>query len=279
MTNGWYYGDAGRPLEPSHRKNVRPKSILKTVARTSTATVSSELESPFESLTITGTDALAIPPCLSKSIPHIYDALIRPLDLSFGHVREIDEPTNVRRASRHVVRRDLVNVPKAKASVCFVVRRPGCLLCLEQGVALTDLISEFSHHEVCAWAVVKEINVDDEGLLNLYQKHFNFPFFRDEKRALYGALGLRRISLFNFNLLLELRRLNKRCMDKCIEGNLIGKGASMVLGGVIVFDRQGNIRYAYQEQIGVELPIDEIRAAIRQVVDWDTLGNSSRSSL
>ena len=279
------YGDAGRPLERTHRNNVRPKSILKAAvaARTSSESVSSKFESPFESSsTTTGNEAvLAIPPCLSKSIPRIYKAVMRPLDLSFGLVREKkDEPlTNVRRVSRHVDQRaNVKNTPRSKASVCFVVSQPGCVLSFEQGAALTDLITEFADHQVGAWGVVKEINVDDNGLLNLYQKHFNFPFFLDVKRALYGALGQQRISLSSLNLLFGLCRLRRRCRDKGIEDNLVGKGASMVLGGVIVFDRRGNIRYAYQDQIAVELPVDEIRAAIRHVVEEDTLGNGNRPS-
>ena len=259
-------------IENMNLKNDALKSALS--GTTDTAMSSAELEYHLE----TRIGALAIPPCLSKSMPQIYKAVVRPLDLSFGLVRQKDEPTDVRRASRHVVRRAIVNAPKAKASVCFVVRRPGCVLCFEQGAALTDLISEFADHQVGAWAVVKEIDVDNDGLLNLYQKHFTFPFFLDEKRALYGALGQRRISLSQtMNLLFGLRRmrLKKRCKDKGIEGNVLGKGASMVLGGVIVFDRRGNIRYAYQDEFSIELPVDEIRAAIRQVVEEDKLGNSS----
>jgi len=51
----------------------------------------------------------------------------------------------------------------------------------------------------------------------------------------------------------------------------------MVLGGVIVFDRQGVIRHAFQEQFSIELNVDEIRAAIRKVVEEDPLGSSNSS--
>ena len=67
----------------------------------------------------------------------------------------------------------------------------------------------------------------------------------------------------------------KRCKDKDIEGNILGKGEGIILGGVIVFDRRGNIRYAHQERFSHELPVDEIRAAIRQVVDEDALSKKS----
>ena len=70
-------------------------------------------------------------------------------------------------------------------------------------------------------------------------------------------------------------QLKKRCKDKDIEGNILGKGEGIILGGVIVFDRRGNIRYAHQERFSHELPVDEIRAAIRQVVDEDALSKKS----
>jgi AhpC/TSA antioxidant enzyme len=192
---------------------------------------------------------------------------LRPLDLSFGTVRERDTQTNLLRASQTVIRQAVVKAPKAKATVCFVVKRPGCVLCYEQGAALSSLISEFADHQVGGWAVVKEINVDNDGLLNLYQTYFRFPFFRDERLALYSALGDRRVGLIHnpFKFLNMRKRLDK----KGIKGNMIGKGEGMILGGVLVFNRNGHIRYAYQEQFTRELPIDEIRAAIHQVVNED----------
>jgi peroxiredoxin len=221
--------------------------------------------------------SLTIPTCLVNSMPRIYKAMLRPLDISFGLVREKDETLDVRHASQHVVRRAIVNkAPKAKATVCFVVKRPGCVLCFEQGAALSDLISEFADHQVGAWAVIKEV-VDPEGILNLHQQYFKFPFFLDAKMALYTALGGRRIKLFSKNIL-KLGMLKKRCKDKGIEGNILGKGEGMILGGVIVFDRRGNIRYAHQEEFSHELPVDEIRAAIRQVVDEETLSKRSTAS-
>ena len=247
------YADAETPVAT---RNAKDESVL-------TISVRSDAES----------GSLVIPTCLFNSMPRIYNAILRPLDLSFGLVREKNETIDVRRASQYVVRRAIVKAPKAKASVCFVVKRPGCVLCFEQGAALSDLIAEFADNQVGAWAVVKEV-VDPEGILNLYQAYFKFPFFLDAKRALYTALGDRRISLFSKKIF-KLGQLKKRCKDKDIEGNILGKGEGIILGGVIVFDRRGNIRYAHQERFSHELPVDEIRAAIRQVVDEDALSKKS----
>ena len=246
------------PVDVELRLDI--SNVKDAVSVTSTANTLSGLSD-------TENSPLAIPTCLLKSMPRIYKAMLRPLDLSFGLVREKDETIDVQHASQQVVRRAMA--PKAKASVCFVVKRPGCILCYEQGAALSDMLAEFEDTQVGAWAVVKEVE-DPEGILKLYEKYFKFPFFLDAKRALYTALGERRIQLFSMDIF-KIGMLKKRCKDKGIEGNTSGKGESMILGGVIVFDRLGNIRYAHQEQFAHELPVDEIRAAIRQVVDEETL--------
>lgn len=208
---------------------------------------------------------LTIPECFSRCIPRIYKAPLRPLDLRFGFVRETGRSTNVLRASRQVIREAHVNSPQAKASVCFVVKRPGCVLCFEQGAALSELMNEFAENSVAAWAVVKEINTDNEGLLSLYQNYFRFPFFRDEQLALYSALGDRRIPSL-FKIARRYFGAKKRLKTKGIEGSMIGKGEGMILGGVVIFDRNGCVQYVHQEKFAKELPVDEIRAALRSLV-------------
>ena len=180
------YADAKMPVAT---RNAKAVSELSSIPNT------------LSGVSETEDGSLTIPTCLVNSMPRIYKAMLRPLDISFGLVREKDEMIDVRRASQFVVGRAIVNkAPKAKATVCFVVKRPGCVLCSEQGAALSDLISEFADHQVGAWAVIKEV-VDPEGILNLHQQYFKFPFFLDAKMALYTALGGRRIKLFSKNIL------------------------------------------------------------------------------
>lgn len=130
-------------------------------------------------------------------------------------------------------------------------------------------MSEFADNQVAAWAVIKEIDVDNEGLLTFYQKYFRFPFFRDQRLALYSALGDRRVGIVPnpIKIIKRYREIRKRLKQKNMEGNMLGKGEGMILGGIIIFDRRGNIRYAHQEQFSRELPVDKIRAALRLVVE------------
>lgn len=220
-----------------------------------------------------------LPRVLSRCLPRLYRTELIPLDLRFGIVREEGHRVTLEQANHKVIRQAIVKGPKARASVCFVVKRPGCVLCHEQGRAISELMAEFPDNQVAAWAVVKEINVDNEGLLTFYQKYFNFPFFRDPNLTLYSALGNRRVGIVKnpFRIIQRYIEVRKRLQNKGIKGNIIGKGEGMILGGILVFDRKGNIRYAYQEEFTQEAPVDQIRNALRQVIAESLAKRSSGS--
>ena len=59
--------------------------------------------------------------------------------------------------------------------------------------------------------------------------------------------------------------MNKRMSEKGLEGNLVGEG--IVKGGIILFDKYGIAKFAYEEESGSELPIDEIRKALQAIKD------------
>lgn len=222
-------------------------------------------------------DNSVLPRVLSRCLPRLYRTELVPLDLRFGLVREEDYRVTLGQANHKVIRQAIVKGPKARASVCFVVKRPGCVLCHEQGRAISQLLTEFPDNQVAAWAVVKEINVDNPGLLTLYQKYFNFPFFRDPNLSLYSALGNRRVGIVKnpIRIIQRYIEVRRRLQSKGIKGNIVGNGEGMTLGGILVFDRKGNIRYAYQEQFTREVPIDQIRNALRQVIDESHTSKSS----
>ena len=57
--------------------------------------------------------------------------------------------------------------------------------------------------------------------------------------------------------------MTARLGEKKLEGNLIGEG--MVQGGVIIYGKDGKAKYAYEEETGKDLPVDDILAAVKAV--------------
>jgi AhpC/TSA antioxidant enzyme len=167
-------------------------------------------------------------------------------------------------------------------SLCFVVRRPGCILCREHGQQLSELAAEWRerYKNVTAtkntlpprlWGTVKEVHVDDEGLLEFHREYFTFPLYHDVEQTLYNvALGRRTIlSLPTWNpwrLYRGFADLRQRLASKPqLAGNLKGEG--MIQGGFLLFDAQGHLRYALLEEIGNPLNLDDIRAAMDTIMN------------
>jgi len=130
------------------------------------------------------------------------------------------------------------------------------------------------------FGVVKETGVDDEGLRAFQKDHFTFPLYRDENLDFYRAFGDKKItSTMSWSTLLNpykmykgLKEVGKRMKEKNIEGNMIGEG--MKTGGIIVFGKDGEPKYAYPEITGSPLETDDILAALR-----DVAGDSGNNEL
>ena len=155
-------------------------------------------------------------------------------------------------------------------SVCFVVRRPGWILCREQGKSLTDLKlaadSPLDGFEL--FGTVKEIGVDDEGLTEFYKSYFPFPLYKDDKLFFYNEFyGRRKMKFTTYNPF-RLYRGYKSMMSRIgkkdgLEGNMKGEG--YVQGGIIIFGKDGKPKYAYEEETGKDIPEDDIIAAVNAV--------------
>ena len=125
------------------------------------------------------------------------------------------------------------------------------------------------------FAVVKETGIDDSGLAEFGTKFFPFPIYCDKSYTFYQALGNRRmsidlISLFNpFSVFSFLSDAYRRITAKEIGGNFKGEG--VVQGGIILFDNDGEPKYAYQEETGADIPIVDLLIAIqamkREMID------------
>jgi len=111
--------------------------------------------------------------------------------------------------------------------------------------------------------------VDDDGLSEFQSKFYPRDLYLDSDLAFYKALGDRKLriplrSLLNpFRAYRTIKEMNARLKARNIEGNLVGEGITQ--GGVIVFDGEGKVRYAYLEETGSELPVVDILSAVRDV--------------
>jgi len=155
-------------------------------------------------------------------------------------------------------------------SVCFVVRRPGWVLCREQGQQLTDLAANIDTRPLDGFelfGLIKETGVDDQGLTEFYKDSFNFPLYKDQDLVFFNDFfGQRKLKLTTLNpyrIYRAYKDTSKRLKEKQLEGNLVGEG--MVQGGIIIFGKDGTAKYAYEEETGSEVPIDDIVAALNSV--------------
>lgn len=158
-------------------------------------------------------------------------------------------------------------------TICFAVRRPGWVLCREDGKAIHALFQQSDQplHGFGLFGVLKETKVDDNGISDFQSIYFPHSLYYDQYRTFYQALGNRTISIPWKNPIklvrgiFQIRRLGKRLKSKGIEGNFIGEG--LFQGGMIIFNKDGMPVYAYEEQTGLELPIDDIVEAVKAVRD------------
>jgi hypothetical protein len=160
------------------------------------------------------------------------------------------------------------------------------VLCREEGLDLSRFFAASENSELNEsfglMGVVKEVGVDDEGLAELYVDYFTHPLYHDEGRILYDALGGRALKLTTWNPFRWIRfilGMKGRHKAKAagnggkMVGNLIGEG--MVQGGVVIFDQFGQAQYAYREETGDELPLEDIMAAAMAVKTAQFAGASS----
>ena len=108
--------------------------------------------------------------------------------------------------------------------------------------------------------------MDDAGLLEFHETYFPYNTYRDEDLALYKGMGSRSVFALrtwnpwriyrSFKTMSE--RLKKR---KDLQGNMAGEG--LIQGGILIFDKDGILRFAYEEQVGQELEMNDILAAMK----------------
>jgi hypothetical protein len=176
---------------------------------------------------------------LQAALPGLLDhTKLTPLKFEYSQVEQqhkVIEDTSSTISLRQVAQ----SQSNEHGSLCFVVRRPGCVLCREHAQQLVQ-----AHHTMLGnlplWAIVKETGVDDVGLVEFHDQYFSFPTYKDVDLSVYQAFGNRRIGLSTWNpirLYRGFKEMGKRLKEKGIDGNLKGEG--MIQGGLLLFDKDG----------------------------------------
>lgn len=114
-------------------------------------------------------------------------------------------------------------------------------------------------------ATVKETGVDDQGLLDFYQDYFNsYPIYKDEKWQLYKAMGGKTLTYYKLfkGILGSYKRLKAKKIPASKDN---GKSkVAWMTGGVLVFDRAGELVYVMEEKTGEEFDMEQIELAIQE---------------
>jgi hypothetical protein len=191
---------------------------------------------------------------LRLSAPRLYKIPLIPVNCSFGIVTEKQDHKIPLQPMTHRETR----ISGRDVTVLFAIRRPGCGGCREHGLQLTELAKQ---EKVCVVGAIKETGVDDAALLDFYDTYFHFPIYKDSKWDIYHAMGGRKISTWNF--LKNTNKVLKRYKEKNITNIPLG-GDLWTQGGVLIFDKRGELRHAFYENYGDEYDMDELRKAIEE---------------
>jgi len=131
---------------------------------------------------------------------------------------------------------------------------------LGKSTRLVGLVKEIAP---CATA-----KTDEELGVAEFQKNYwnNNVLYLDEAKAFYSALGDRKITNLKgswnpFEVWKGLKSIGERIKEKNLEGNMRGEG--LVLGGIVVLDKNKKVVFTYYEETGKEIPKDAIIAACR----------------
>jgi hypothetical protein len=132
------------------------------------------------------------------------------------------------------------------------------------------------------YAVIKEVDVDDEGLSD-FEKYFNHnDIFLDEKKEFHSALGNhsmlnQRLHSWNpLTLYTDFKKLMGRMEKKGIKGNLKGEG--LLKGGLFIVTPTAGVVYQHHEVSGTPMPYEEIENVVASLTDAEPVAKGSKKS-
>jgi len=192
-----------------------------------------------------------------------------PLNCTFGIVNEDIEKSIT---LQDVIRKELKNQQPADVTLVFAIRRTGCGSCREHARDLLSLEKQQNQKDggdggvgdrkLSLLGIIKSTEHPDR-LLNFYNDYFKKPIYKDTKWNIYHALGNRKISFWEFlrKLIPQMKKYKKR---NVVNQAYDPQGDVWTQGGVLLFNKAGQLKFVYYETFGESLDLDVIRNAIKE---------------
>lgn len=199
-------------------------------------------------------------------MPPIYKIPLWELNCQFGIVtKKHSDPALLKDAVRYERKQQHADV-----TLVFAIRQAGCSACREHALQVSELTKE--DPKLALMATVKDTGYDDEGILEFYEHYFNRnPIFKDEKWNLYKALGGKKLTFAEiFQILTSSRpRYSKGIRDSSMNANVTlvqnrKRQAGWLTGGILVFDRAGDLVFVLQETPGIPMDMEQVKLAIAE---------------
>lgn len=185
----------------------------------------------------------------------LYKVPLQQLNCSFDLVTVSPQLVALKQAIKQQVKQN-----NADVTILFAIRQPSCPSCREHGLQLKELASH--DRQLVLMGAVKDTGVNDKEVLTFYQQFFRNPIYKDQKWNVFKALGGKRLSLFS--AFLGYLRSKKRFQEKGIPLEHSGPaGESFVKGGILIFDKHGELCFTYNEDFK-EYDMELVAAAIAE---------------
>ena len=145
-------------------------------------------------------------------------------------------------------------------TIVFAIRRPSCGVCREHAIQLVQLVRKDTN--IRCIGIVKEVH--EHGLYDLYHHFFyKYPIYLDYDWNIYKkGFGNRTVPLRTqlFNLPKVLLRLKRKGVPTSLFG-----GDHYTSGGILIFDKNGTLKYTYYEVYSELFDIKSIRNVINEI--------------
>ncbi|KXS16773.1 hypothetical protein M427DRAFT_55113 [Gonapodya prolifera JEL478] len=149
-----------------------------------------------------------------------------------------------------------------KPCVIMVVRRPGCSLCREEALGLSEKRDELRSIGVDMFAVAhEELNTKDFN-----EKYWKGDLYLDTEKGFYKGIGYPKLYVSSLEdlKLPQVKENGARAEKKGVPMNYEGQG--LIMGGLFVVSSSG-VHYRYIEKVfGDHAPFSEIVEAAKVAV-------------